>query len=193
MGLKPVTTADVEAATIELTLDGEIVQAKEGVSLYDVVSSTGKIVPAMCYHYTFDPFGSCGMCLVLQEGKKAPVRSCTAKAAAGMVIQTEGEELFLAQKKSCGETSLRASVGLSGVRCRWSLRTAGHGLSTRCNQSRQRETKKYSGRYPQLGARFQHEPLHRLRRMYQYLQRRATNRCPAIYEKGRVYPGRGKG
>jgi formate dehydrogenase alpha subunit len=100
MGLKPVTTPDVEAATIELTLDGETVQAKEGVSLYDVVSNTGKIVPAMCYHYTFDPFGSCGMCLVLQEGKKAPVRSCTAKAAAGMVIQTEGEELFLARKKA---------------------------------------------------------------------------------------------
>ena len=100
MGLKPVTTPDVEAATIELTLDGTTVQAKEGVSLYDVISSTGKIVPAMCYHYTFDPFGSCGMCLVLQEGKKAPVRSCTAKAAAGMVIQTEGEELFLARKKA---------------------------------------------------------------------------------------------
>ena len=100
MGLKPVTTPDAEAVTIELSLDGEIVQAREGVSLYDVIASTGKIVPAMCYHYTFDPFGSCGMCLVSQEGKKAPVRSCTAKAAAGMVIRTEGEELFLARKKA---------------------------------------------------------------------------------------------
>lgn len=100
MGLKPVTTPDAEAATIELSLDGETVQAKEGVSLYDVISSTGKIVPAMCYHYTFDPFGSCGMCLVSQEGKKAPVRSCTAKATAGMVIRTEGEDLFLARKKA---------------------------------------------------------------------------------------------
>ncbi|WP_454061061.1 molybdopterin-dependent oxidoreductase [Candidatus Nitrospira salsa] len=99
MGLKPVTSPDIEAATIELTLDGETVTAKEGVSLYDVISSTGKIVPAMCYHYTFDPFGSCGMCLVMQEGKKAPVRSCTAKAAAGMVIRTEGEDLFAARKK----------------------------------------------------------------------------------------------
>ena len=79
---------------------GETVKAKAGVSLYDVVSSTGKIVPAMCYHYTFDPFGSCGMCLVSQEGKKAPVRSCTAKATAGMVIRTDGEDLFLARKKA---------------------------------------------------------------------------------------------
>lgn len=90
MGLKPATNPDVEAATIELSIDGKSVTAKSGVSLYDVISSTGKIIPAMCYHYTFDPFGSCGMCLVMQEGKKAPVRSCTAKAAAGMIIKTEG-------------------------------------------------------------------------------------------------------
>ncbi len=100
MALKPVTTPDAEVPTIELTLDGQVVTANEGVSLYDVISSTGNIVPAMCYHYTFDPFGSCGMCLVLQEGKKAPVRSCTAKATSGMVIQTTGEELFLARKKA---------------------------------------------------------------------------------------------
>ena len=69
MALKPVTTPDIEAATVELSIDGRTVTAKDGVSLYDVISSTGKIVPAMCYHYTFDPFGSCGMCLVTVEGK----------------------------------------------------------------------------------------------------------------------------
>ncbi len=100
MGLKPATNPDVEAASIELSIDGQTVTAKDGVSLYDVVSSTGKIIPAMCYHYTFDPFGSCGMCLVMQEGKKSPVRSCTAKATAGMVIRTEGDDLFQARKKA---------------------------------------------------------------------------------------------
>lgn len=100
MGLKPATNPDVEAATIQLNIDGKSVTATDGVSLYDVIATTGKIIPAMCYHYTFDPFGSCGMCLVMQEGKKAPVRSCTAKAAAGMVIRTEGEDLFLARKKA---------------------------------------------------------------------------------------------
>lgn len=100
MALKPVTTPDVEAPTIELTIDGRTITAKDGVSLYDVIASTGKIVPAMCYHYTFDPFGSCGMCLVMVEGKKAPVRSCTAKATAGMVVRTEGDDLFQARKKA---------------------------------------------------------------------------------------------
>jgi formate dehydrogenase alpha subunit len=100
MALKPVTTADPEAPSIELSIDGQPVQAKAGVSLYDVVSETGKIVPAMCYHYTFDPFGSCGMCLVMVEGKKAPVRACTAKAEAGMTVRTEGDDLFAARKKA---------------------------------------------------------------------------------------------
>jgi formate dehydrogenase alpha subunit len=100
MALKPATNPDVEAAMIELSIDGKPVTAKDGVSLYDVIASTGKIIPAMCYHYTFDPFGSCGMCLVMQEGKKAPVRSCTAKAASGMVIRTSGDDLFQARKKA---------------------------------------------------------------------------------------------
>ena len=100
MGLKSVINSDVEVATIELLIDGKTVTAKDSVSLYDVIASTGKIIPAMCYHYTFDPFGSCGMCLVMQEGKKSPVRSCTAKAVAGMVVRTEGEDLFLARKKA---------------------------------------------------------------------------------------------
>jgi len=100
MALKPVTSPDTEAATIELTIDGETVRTKAGVSLYDVISETGKIVPAMCYHYTFDPFGSCGMCLVMVEGKKAPVRSCTAKAEAGMIVRADGDDLFAARKKA---------------------------------------------------------------------------------------------
>ena len=99
MGLKPVTTPDAETEKIDLSIDGETVTANQGVSLYDVISSMGKIVPAMCYHYTFDPFGSCGMCLVIQEGKKSPVRSCTAKATEGMIIRTTGDDLFAARKK----------------------------------------------------------------------------------------------
>lgn len=100
MALKPVTSPDIAAPGIELTIDGQVVATKAGVSLYDVISQTGKIIPAMCYHYTFDPFGSCGMCLVMVEGKKAPVRSCTAKAEAGLVVRCDGDDLFAARKKA---------------------------------------------------------------------------------------------
>jgi len=109
MGLKPATNPDVEATSIELSIDGKTVSAKDGVSLYDVISSTGKIIPAMCYHYTFDPFGSCGMCLVMQEGKKAPVRSCTAKATAGMDIPRKRSAPFCGQPFASWEKSCKGS------------------------------------------------------------------------------------
>tara|TARA_B100001971_G_C18260210_1_gene586061 strand:+ start:1558 stop:4362 length:2805 start_codon:yes stop_codon:yes gene_type:complete len=98
--MKPVTNPDVEVEPVELTIDGEVVHAKPGISLYDVISKQGKRIAAMCYHYTFDPFGSCGVCLVTVEGKKAPVRSCTAKVQADMVVTTETPDLFEARKKA---------------------------------------------------------------------------------------------
>ncbi len=100
MAIKPVTNPDVEVEPVELTIDGETVTAQPGVSLYDVISKQGKKVAAMCYHYTFDPFGSCGVCLVAVEGKKANVRSCTAKVQAGMVVTTDTPDLFEARKKA---------------------------------------------------------------------------------------------
>ena len=40
MALKPVTSPDVEAPAIQLTVDGQQVEARQGVSLYDVISQT---------------------------------------------------------------------------------------------------------------------------------------------------------
>src|SRR5207249_5818283 len=103
MALKPVTSPDTEAPTIQLAIDGQPVLTKAGVSLYDVISESGKIIPAMCYHYTFDPFGSCGMCLVMVEGQRAPVRPCTATAGAGMGVRAAGHDLFDPRKKAVEE------------------------------------------------------------------------------------------
>lgn len=97
---KPTIKAKQEKAIIELTVDGEKVTAPEGTSVYDVIIQMGKTLPSMCYHYTFSPFGSCGICLVEVEGKKAPVRSCTAPIAANMVVRTEGSALWDARKKA---------------------------------------------------------------------------------------------
>ncbi len=38
MGLKPVTTPDADVASIELSMDGTSITAKDGVSLYDVAA-----------------------------------------------------------------------------------------------------------------------------------------------------------
>ena len=192
MGLKPATNPDVEAATIELAIDGKTVTAKDGVSLYDVISSTGKIIPAMCYHYTFDPFGSCGMCLVMQEGKKAPVRSCTAKATAGMIIRTEGDDLFQARKKAVEKHlsvhPLDCPVCDADGHCELQDMAFQHGVTNLANAKQKFIPE--DTRSP--GAGLQHEPLHCVRRMHQRLQGCADDRRPAIHEKGRLQSSGGQ-
>src|SRR3990170_2733573 len=89
-----------DKATVELTVDDEKVSVPEGTSIYDAVIGMGKTIPSMCYHYTFNPFGSCGVCLVEVEGKKAPVRSCTAPVAAGMIVRVDTKTMFDARKKA---------------------------------------------------------------------------------------------
>ena len=89
-----------EKATVELTVDDEKVSVPEGTSIYDAVIGMGKTIPSMCYHYTFNPFGSCGVCLVEVEGKKAPVRSCTSPVVAGMIVRVDTKTMFDARKKA---------------------------------------------------------------------------------------------
>jgi formate dehydrogenase alpha subunit len=84
---------------VELTIDDQLVRVPAGTPIYDAITGMGKIIPAMCYHYTFSPFGSCGICLVEVEGKKAPVRSCSSNVAPGMVVRTDTPALFQARKK----------------------------------------------------------------------------------------------
>ena len=60
MVLRPVTTPDVEVATIQLSIGGEIVTTKEGVSLYDVIYAWAKSTPIRTGSFW----------LIAHEGKK---------------------------------------------------------------------------------------------------------------------------
>ncbi|HIE65231.1 MAG: molybdopterin-dependent oxidoreductase [Nitrospira sp.] len=93
-----VTTEEKEM--VELSVDGIKTVVEKNSSLYTAIKDIGIKLPAMCYHYSFSPFGSCGLCLVEVEGKKNKVRSCTAKASDGMVIATDTEKMIEARKKA---------------------------------------------------------------------------------------------
>ena len=92
--------APQESEEVELTVDGQQIRVPTGTPIYDAIIGLGKTLPSMCYHYTFSPFGSCGICLVEVEGKKAPVRSCSSNVAPGMVVRTDTTALWQSQKKA---------------------------------------------------------------------------------------------
>ncbi len=100
MAKREAVSLETEKKMLKLTVDGKDVTVPEGTPVFDAVKKIGVELPAMCYHYAFSPFGSCGICLVEVEGKGNNVRSCTAKAVDGMVVRTQTEKMIEARKKA---------------------------------------------------------------------------------------------
>jgi predicted molibdopterin-dependent oxidoreductase YjgC len=85
-------TEDIKA-TLGMTLDGAPVEFTEGETIYEVAERHRKEVPTLCYDPRLEPFGACRLCVVEVEGMRAPVASCTTKAAEGMVVSTKTEAI----------------------------------------------------------------------------------------------------
>jgi len=94
------TSAPSEKGMLTLTIDGKVTTVPSGTTVFDAVKGVGVDLPAMCYHYAFSPFGSCGICLVEVEGKNNNVRACTAKSVDKMVIRTDTDKMVDARKKA---------------------------------------------------------------------------------------------
>ena len=73
------------------TLDGQVIAYTEGQTIMQAASAAGVFIPHLCYHPEFKPHGSCKLCTVKVNGRQTA--SCTMRAAAGMVVESETEEI----------------------------------------------------------------------------------------------------
>lgn len=73
------------------TLDGKTIPFEEGETIMEAASAAGVYIPHLCHHPEFKPHGSCKLCTVNIGGRLGA--SCTNKAAAGMVVESETEAL----------------------------------------------------------------------------------------------------
>ncbi|MCO5097229.1 MAG: 2Fe-2S iron-sulfur cluster-binding protein [Rhodocyclaceae bacterium] len=72
-------------------LDGKIIPFEEGETIMEAASAAGVYIPHLCHHPEFKPHGSCKLCTVNIGGRLGA--SCTNKAAAGMVVESQTEAL----------------------------------------------------------------------------------------------------
>lgn len=86
--------------TIQLTIDGREITAKEGDTVLQAARSAGIKVPTLCYHERLNPIASCGMCYVEISGYSDPVQSCATPAAPGMDVITQSDVLTGMRKES---------------------------------------------------------------------------------------------
>lgn len=82
---------DQTAVTHTFTLDGQSVPFTDGQTIMQAALAAGGYIPRLCYHPEFKPHGSCKLCTVKVNGRQTS--SCTMRAAPGMVVENNTDEL----------------------------------------------------------------------------------------------------
>lgn len=77
--------------SLTFTLDGKTIPFTEGQTIIQAAGAAGVFIPHLCYHPEFKPHGSCKLCTVKVNGRHTA--SCTMRAAPGMVVESETEEI----------------------------------------------------------------------------------------------------
>jgi predicted molibdopterin-dependent oxidoreductase YjgC len=86
--------------TINLTIDGKQVIAKETSTILQAARASGIKIPTLCYHERLSPIGSCGLCVVDVSGNAEPVESCLTPVAEGMAVSTNSARLSLMRQEA---------------------------------------------------------------------------------------------
>ncbi len=80
---------------ILLTIDGQEVRAREGMTLLEAALSAGITIPTLCYHEKLEPYGACRLCIVEVEsrGRMKMVVSCVYPVENDIVVRTRSEKI----------------------------------------------------------------------------------------------------
>ena len=121
-----------------ITINGQEVQASQGMTVLEAAQQAGIHIPTLCYHPDLPPMGACRVCLVEIQGERVLQPSCSFPVRAGMVVATHSPavrkarrtvvELLLSdhpsdcvvcdRNRNCELQSLAEELGIREVRVR---------------------------------------------------------------------------
>ncbi len=79
---------DGKLDTITVTLDGQEVSGRSGMTVLELAGEAGVRIPTLCHDPHLKPAGACRICIVEDERSSALLASCITPIAPGMVINT---------------------------------------------------------------------------------------------------------
>lgn len=82
----------MEHGTIQITLDGKTILAREGQSIVEAARENGISIPTLCDYKSLAPAGTCRVCLVKAGNRYVP--GCLTQVSAGLVIENETPEIL---------------------------------------------------------------------------------------------------
>ncbi len=84
--------------TIKVIIDGKECVGEKGQTILTIAENNGIEIPTLCYIKEVKPYGACGLCVVEVEGIPKLLRSCSAVASDGMVINTQSDRVRQSRK-----------------------------------------------------------------------------------------------
>jgi formate dehydrogenase major subunit len=82
----------------QITVNGRVVEAKQGETILSALDREGIRVPTLCHVKGLEPRGACRVCLVEVEGFRGLVPSCSYPVSDGMKIHTHSERALEARR-----------------------------------------------------------------------------------------------
>ncbi|MCF8462388.1 MAG: NADH-quinone oxidoreductase subunit NuoG [Rickettsiaceae bacterium] len=77
----------------KLTIDGNLIEVEDGLTLIQACEIAGIQIPRFCYHEKLKIAGNCRMCLVDVEKSPKPVASCAMPVLEGMIVHTDSDKV----------------------------------------------------------------------------------------------------
>lgn len=83
-----------------VTIDGNKVEASEGMTILEAAQSAGIDIPTLCHHEKLEPYGGCRICTVEAEinGRTKLVVSCVYPVEPNLTVKTRSEKVDRVRK-----------------------------------------------------------------------------------------------
>jgi NADH dehydrogenase/NADH:ubiquinone oxidoreductase subunit G len=80
---------------ILIQIDGNKVEASQGMTVLEAAQSAGISIPTLCHHQKLEPYGGCRLCIVEVEvrGWTKRVVSCVYPVEENLVVQTRSDKI----------------------------------------------------------------------------------------------------
>ncbi|WP_456409838.1 2Fe-2S iron-sulfur cluster-binding protein [Oceanithermus sp.] len=95
---------------VPVVINGVLVEAEPGETILNAARRAGVEIPTICHHERTGTKGLCRLCVVEVAGRSRPEPACATEVAAGMVVNTESEELAALRRTVLELVALETNV-----------------------------------------------------------------------------------
>jgi formate dehydrogenase alpha subunit len=83
---------------VKLTIDGQPVEVKKGMTVLQAAEESGFLIPTLCADADLKPHAACRLCVVEIEGLRGLPTACTTPVTEGMVVKTDSPAISAARR-----------------------------------------------------------------------------------------------